>query len=78
MNERYLINEKGSVEAADSLPLRPTDLSETVNSVLAHRGERPKELEEGVRRLEDLLEAVEKLCASLTNSPENRLQGSLA
>jgi predicted nucleotidyltransferase len=62
LNERYLINEKGSVEATDSLPLRPSKFKEAVNSVLARPGERPEQLESSVRRLEDLLEAVERLC----------------
>jgi predicted nucleotidyltransferase len=64
LNERYLINEKGSVEAADSLPLCPADFKETVNSVLARPGEHPELLETGVERLENLLAAVERLCAS--------------
>jgi predicted nucleotidyltransferase len=63
LNERYIINEKGSVEAADSLPLRPANFKESVNSVLARPGERPEELESSIDRLEDLLAAVEELCA---------------
>jgi predicted nucleotidyltransferase len=63
LNGRYLINEKGSVEAANSLPLHPADFSETVNSVLARPGERPEELEDSVGSLENLLNAVEELCA---------------
>jgi predicted nucleotidyltransferase len=64
LNERYLINEKGSVEAADSLPLCPADFKETVNSVLGRSGEHPEQLETSVERLENLLAAVERLCAS--------------
>ena len=63
LNQRYLVNEKGSVEAADSLPLRPTNLKETVNSVLARPGGRPEHLESSVRRFETVLEVVEELCA---------------
>ncbi len=63
LNERYIINEKGSVEAADSLPLRPANFKETVNCVLARPGERPEELESSVERLENLLVDVEELCA---------------
>lgn len=62
LNERYIINEKGSVEAADSLPLRPANFKKTVNFVLARAGEHPEQLENSVRRLENLLETVEKLC----------------
>ena len=63
LNERYLINEKGSVETADSLSLCPMNFKETVNSILARPGGRPKHLETSVGRLENLLEAVEGLCA---------------
>jgi len=63
LNERYIINEKGSVEAADSLPLRPANFKESVNSVLARPGESPDELEGSIDRLENLLQAVEELCA---------------
>jgi hypothetical protein len=42
LNERYLINEKGSVEAAASLPLCPTHFEQTINSVPAQPGEHPK------------------------------------
>ncbi len=63
LNERYLINEKGSVEAADRLPLHPANFKERVNSVLARPGERPEELDSSIDRLENLLEAVEELCA---------------
>jgi hypothetical protein len=71
LNERYLINEKGSVEVANSLPLRPANFKETVDSALARPGERPEELESSVGRLEDLLEAVENLCASRKNAHDD-------
>ena len=63
LNERYLINEKASIEAADSLPLRPHNFRESVDSVLARPGESPQELQSSVGRVEDLLVAVEELCA---------------
>lgn len=63
LNERYLVNEKGSVEAADSLPLRPPGFREVIGSVLARPGKRPEELESSIKRLEDLLEALKELCA---------------
>ena len=69
LNERYLINEKGSVEAADSLPLRPENFRETADSVLARPGESPQELESSVGCLEDLLVAVEELCAGPLREP---------
>ncbi|MCA1717145.1 MAG: nucleotidyltransferase domain-containing protein [Actinobacteria bacterium] len=52
LNERYLINEKGSVAATDSLPLRPEDFRETVESVLAYPGKTSKQLAANIRRLE--------------------------
>jgi hypothetical protein len=71
LNERYLINEKGSVEAADSLALRPADFKETVNCVLARSGESPQQLEASLGRFYNLLGAVEELCAGETNDREN-------
>jgi len=63
LNERYLINEKGSVQATDSLPVRPANFGAIVNSMLAMPGERPEELESSVGLLGNLLRAVEELCA---------------
>jgi hypothetical protein len=63
LNERYIINEKGSVQAADRLLLHPANFKESVNSVLARPGERPEELDGSLDHLENLLEAVEELCA---------------
>jgi hypothetical protein len=48
LNERFIVNEKGSVEVADSLPLRPEHFKETVGSVLARPGARPEQLENSV------------------------------
>lgn len=62
LNERYVINEKGSVEVAGSLPVSPPGFADTIGSVLACPGERPDQLQGSVRRLEGLLEAVETLC----------------
>ena len=64
LNERYLINEKGAIEATDFLPLRPANFKETVNSVLARPGEHPEQLETSVERLENLLATAERLRAS--------------
>ena len=61
LNERYVINEKGSVETAASLPMSPPGFGEVVDSVLAGLGERPDQLQSGVQRFESLLEAVEDL-----------------
>lgn len=71
LNERYLINEKGSVAATDSLPLRPEDFRETVESVLACPGKTSKQLVSNIRRLEEITKVVEKLCAEPLRDPEN-------
>ena len=63
LNARYVINEKGSMEAADALPLRPEDFGEIVETVLARPGESPGQLSRSVRRLEELSAAVVRLCA---------------
>lgn len=65
LNERYLINEKGAVKAVDSLPLRPTDFTETVDGVLARPGESPEQLEGSVRRFETVCGETQKLCAGI-------------
>ena len=62
LNERYTINEKGSVEAAGALPLSPDGFETTVRNALSHPGGRPEQLEASVARLETLLQAVESLC----------------
>lgn len=64
LNERYVINEKGSVEAAGSLPVSPPDFAGTIGSVLAHPGERPDQLQVSIERSEKLLEAVKALSNS--------------
>jgi predicted nucleotidyltransferase len=71
LNERYLINEKGSVAATDNLPLRPEDFRETVESVLACPGKTSKQLVSNIRRLEEITKVVEKLCAEPLRDPEN-------
>lgn len=62
LNERYIVNEKGSVEAADSLPMGPPDFNKIITSVLAAPGENSDELHESIRRFEVLLKSVERLC----------------
>ena len=66
LNERYLINEKGAVGMTSTLPVRPDGFGETVESLLAHPGLVPRELQSSVARLEVLLQVVEELCADRT------------
>jgi hypothetical protein len=55
LNERYFVNEKGSVRTTASLPLCPEGFEETVSRVLAEPGETPARLRESVERFERLV-----------------------
>ncbi|CAN5913799.1 nucleotidyltransferase domain-containing protein [soil metagenome] len=62
LNERYLINEKGPISSAGSLPDAPPYFEATVRSVLASPGENPRQLEYSTKKLERLQETIEELC----------------
>jgi hypothetical protein len=61
LNKRYFVNEKGSVKATSSFPLRPDEFEETVSSVLAAPGEDPAQLRASVRRLEELVQTAREM-----------------
>lgn len=61
LNERYFVNEKGSVRAVDSFAVRPDGFVETVSSVLAQPGDGSPRLTASVERLRELVEAVRGL-----------------
>ena len=61
LNERYVINEKGSVEAAGSLSVGPPGFAGIIGSVLAHPGERADQLQVSIERCEKLLASVKAL-----------------
>lgn len=61
LNERYFVNEKGSVRVAESFDLHPAGLEDTVSSVLAQPGSNPEELSASVRRFEGLLQETRVL-----------------
>jgi hypothetical protein len=63
LNERYFVNEKGSVKAASTFPLRPDQFEETVSSVLAEPGRDPARLRASVRRLEELVQTTREMSA---------------
>ncbi len=63
LNERYFLNEKGSVQTADSFALHPAGFGEVASAVLAQPGGRPEQLGANVRRLAELVRAVRGLCA---------------
>ena len=61
LNKRYLVNEKGSVKATSSFPLRPDEFEETLSSVLAAPGRDPTRLHASVRRLEELVRTAREM-----------------
>ena len=63
LNERYFVNEKGSVKATSSFALRPDEFEEAVSSVLAAPGEDPARLRASVRRLEELVQTTREMSA---------------
>ena len=63
LNERYIINEKGAVSAINAFPLRPASFSEHVSAILAHPGQTPEELLHSIEQLDNIIQAVDTLCA---------------
>jgi predicted nucleotidyltransferase len=62
LNERYFVNEKGSVKAVSGLPSRPSDFEEIVEDVLGEIGDGPSRLKGSVERLGMLVDEVRTLC----------------
>jgi predicted nucleotidyltransferase len=58
LNERYFVNEKGSVKTVESFSYRPDAFGETVSAVLAQPGDRPERLTESIEQLAELVRAV--------------------
>jgi predicted nucleotidyltransferase len=63
LNERYCLNEKGSVRAVETLALRPPQFSEIVSAVMGAPGRTEPELQASIGQLQSLLAAVQALCA---------------
>jgi Nucleotidyltransferase domain len=61
INERYFVNEKGSVKVAGSFPISPEGFEETVSRVLAEPGVEPARLRESVRRFEGLVRTTREM-----------------
>ena len=61
LNERYLMNEKGALRTAETLPRRPLGFTEVIVAVLARPGEDADELRASVDRLAALVTAVRDL-----------------
>lgn len=70
LNERYMVNEKGSISSTKSLSIAPVNFGATIHSTLAYPGESPEQLENTFRRLENLLRAMETLCRDYRSRPE--------
>jgi predicted nucleotidyltransferase len=68
LNERYFINEKGSVRAADSFAVRPERFGETASELLGCPGRDAETLTESLLRYEALLVAARELCAGATSA----------
>ena len=62
LNERYFLNEKGSVAEASRFSLAPDGFAAIVRSVLAEPGADSAALLGSIRRLEELREVVANLC----------------
>jgi predicted nucleotidyltransferase len=62
LNERYFVNEKGSVNAVDSFAVHPTDFGAVVSDILAHPSLDAAQLRTSAGRLEELVRAVRALC----------------
>jgi predicted nucleotidyltransferase len=61
LNERYFVNEKGSVRAIASFPVCLEGFEETVSCVLAEPGKTPAQLSESIRRFEQLVRTTREL-----------------
>jgi predicted nucleotidyltransferase len=67
INERYFVNEKGSVRTVESFSYRPDGFGETVNSVLSRPGDGPDRLTESIERLAELVRDVGTLSSRHLN-----------
>ena len=61
LNETYLINEKGALEAIDVMPTRPDGFVEVASGVLSGPGRSPNQLHESLEALEGLVREVKLL-----------------
>lgn len=62
LNERYFVNEKGSVAEVERMALRPPRWSATVRSLLGAAGTRPERLVQSLERVGALVASVEEQC----------------
>ena len=69
LNERYFMNEKGSVALVDTFAQRPARFAEVVNAVSAQPGNTPAALGASI----DRLDALRATCADLCNQALRQL-----
>ena len=62
LNERYWMNEKGSIQAISTLPLRPQDWEARVTRVLSHPGNTAEALTASLAAFDALVAEVRVLC----------------
>ena len=65
-DQRWLVNEKGAVAGADSLPSAPTHFAERVNQILGRVGTTPTELAESLGTARQLVDEVKRTCEEET------------
>jgi predicted nucleotidyltransferase len=73
LNERYFINEKGSVKAVSGFPSRPPRFQEVVREILGETGVDPARLRGNVDRLGTLVDKVRALCDRTLRQEERGL-----
>jgi hypothetical protein len=62
LNQRYFVNEKGSVAEVENMAVRPARWSATVTALLGASGTAAVKLGQSVERAGRLLGSVEELC----------------
>jgi predicted nucleotidyltransferase len=63
LNERYFVNEKGSVASVETFPTKPTRFAHIVRSVLAEPGHTTDELNTSLDKIRALADRVAKLAS---------------
>lgn len=69
LNEQYFVNEKGSVQDVESFPLRPAGFAATISDALGQLGTSAEQMQASIRRMEELVGAVQALCAEAPSNP---------
>jgi predicted nucleotidyltransferase len=72
LNERYFINDKGSMREIAAFELKPADFVLVLARVLARPGQTSDELTESVSKLAVLLQQLLELCGDLFARPDFR------